>query len=141
MTCEIFINNPWPLAVRSALFLLLSPPSLNLQDALDLVATSDRFHWQVPLFVLLAIAVGVSGLAFLSHCMKRFDATYSASMFVVSYIISATVMSMVRYHMIDRLKAQGPVQMTLYPLGLAILFGGVYFLMVDKQVRMRKKRR
>ena len=73
--------------------------------------------------------------------MKRFDATYSASMFVVSYIISATVMSMVRYHMIDRLKAQGPVQMTLYPLGLAILFGGVYFLMVDKQVRMRKKRR
>ena len=104
-----------------------------INDALDLAATSDRFHWQVPVFIFMAIFVGVSGLIFLSHCMKRFDATYSASMFVVSYIISATIMSAIRYNMFDRIN--GPLQLSLYPLGMAILFFGVYLLMIDKQFK------
>ena len=68
--------------------------------------------------------------------MKRYDATYSASMFVVSYIFSATVMSIIRYNMFDRIN--GPLQLTFYPLGMAILFGGVYFLMVDKQFKFEQ---
>jgi hypothetical protein len=33
----------------------------------------------------------------LSSCMKRYDATYSAAMFVVSFVISASLMSAVHY--------------------------------------------
>ena len=84
----------------------------------------------------MAIFVGVAGLIFLSHCMKRFDATYSASMFVVSYIISATIMSSIRYDMFDRIN--GATQLILYPLGMSTLLVGVYFLMVDKQFKFEE---
>mmetsp|Transcript_9036 Transcript_9036/g.18257 ORF Transcript_9036/g.18257 Transcript_9036/m.18257 type:complete len:380 (-) Transcript_9036:29-1168(-) len=107
-----------------------------IKDALDLISTSNRFHWQIPVFIFLAIFVGVAGLIFLSHCMKRFDATYSASMFVVSYIVSATVMSTIRYNMFDRIN--GPMQLAFYPIGMTILFIGVYFLMVDKQFKFEQ---
>jgi hypothetical protein len=57
-------------------------------------------------------------------------------MFVVSYIISATIMSSIRYDMFDRIN--GATQLTLYPLGMSTLLVGVYFLMVDKQFKFEE---
>ena len=80
------------------------------------------------LFVLLAILTSFIGLLCLASCMKRYDATYSAAMFVVSFVISTSLMSCVHYHTFDHL--DGFTSCVMYPLGLATLFAGAYILIV-----------
>jgi hypothetical protein len=58
--------------------------------------------------------------------MKRYDATYSSAMFVVSFVISASCMSTIHYHTVEHL--DGFVNYLMYPLGLMTLFLGAYML-------------
>ena len=78
------------------------------------------------LFALLAMLTSFSGLLCLSACMKRYDATYSSAMFVVSFVISASCMSTIHYHTVEHL--DGFVNYIMYPLGLMTLFLGAHIL-------------
>jgi uncharacterized membrane protein len=76
----------------------------------------------------MAIFVALTGLIILTLCMKRYDATYSASMFVGSFCISASIMSAIHYHTFAHLK-KNLVNYLGYPMGLIVLLAGVYVLM------------
>jgi cytochrome c biogenesis protein CcdA len=58
--------------------------------------------------------------------MKRYDATYSAAIFVVSFIMSATLMSAAHYHTFQDLN--GLDDYIMYPMGLLILLVGASML-------------
>ena len=58
--------------------------------------------------------------------MKRYDATYSAAMYVASFVVSASAMSAVHYQTFEHLN--GVWSYFLYPLGLATLFLGAFVL-------------
>mmetsp|Transcript_13582 Transcript_13582/g.30942 ORF Transcript_13582/g.30942 Transcript_13582/m.30942 type:complete len:116 (+) Transcript_13582:1090-1437(+) len=74
----------------------------------------------------MAMATAFVGLLCLAACMKRYDATYSSSMFVVSFVISASIMSWVHYDTLDHLN--GAINLLMYPVGLATLFSGAFIL-------------
>jgi uncharacterized membrane protein len=74
----------------------------------------------------MAILTAFGGLLLLTACMKRYDATYSAAMFVGSFVIMASIMSAVHYNTLQHL--DGVVSLIFYPTGLAILMSGVYML-------------
>jgi uncharacterized membrane protein len=76
--------------------------------------------------IAMAILTAFGGLLLLTACMKRYDATYSAAMFVGSFVIMASIMSAVHYNTLQHL--DGVVNLIFYPMGLAILMSGVYML-------------
>ena len=61
--------------------------------------------------------------------MKRYDATFSATMFVGSFVLSASLMSAVHYETFQHL--DGFWNWILYPLGLFILMVGVDLLVKE----------
>lgn len=98
-----------------------------LKDSLTILkARNGSFPWYLPLMAILAVTTAFVGLLLLTACMKRYDATYSASTFVGSFVISASVMSAVHYRTFSNLEAI--YDYILYPLGLVILMAGVYML-------------
>jgi hypothetical protein len=103
-----------------------------LKDALAIVkATSsnsspDRPWMLLSGLIVMAILTAFGGLLLLTACMKRYDATYSAAMFVGSFVIMASIMSAVHYNTLQHL--DGFVNRIFYPVGLAILMSGVYML-------------
>jgi hypothetical protein len=103
-----------------------------LKDALtifDIWIKSGSSSYLPPeffLFLFLAVLTSFAGLLCLSSCMKRYDATYSAAMFVVSFVISASLMSAVHYHTFEHL--DGITNYIMYPLGLVILLLGAFIL-------------
>ena len=108
-----------------------------LKDALTIVkaannkSTSDSIP--VGLFVvliLLAVFAAFGGLLVLTACMKRYNATYSAAMFVGSFVISASIMSAIHYNTLSHL--DNASNMVMYPTGLAILMSGVWILITEK---------
>jgi len=78
------------------------------------------------LFVALGMLTAFVGLLFLAACMKRYDATYSASMFVVSFVLSASLMSLVHYHTLEHLDTTA--NYVMYPVGLMTVFLGAFIL-------------
>lgn len=96
-----------------------------LKDALT-ISTIKPLHPIFFLFAFLAMLTAFVGLLFLAACMKRYDATYSAAMFVVSFIMSATLMSAVHYHTFQDLN--GLDDYIMYPMGLLILLIGASML-------------
>jgi len=104
-----------------------------LKDSLTILGLSDSVY-PPPVFfafILLAMATSLSGLLFLAACMKRYDATYSSSMFVGSFVISASFMSAVHYHTFDNLETIWNV--ILYILGLFVLLIGVVILALSPE--------
>jgi drug/metabolite transporter (DMT)-like permease len=109
-----------------------------IKDALTIVkyvqshsdATYPRFLW---LLVVFAILSAFLGLVLLAACMKRYDATYSSTMFVGSFVISASIMSAVHYNTFRNLESA--VNWSMYPTGLAVLVGGVWVLLHDDKHR------
>jgi len=77
------------------------------------------------LFVLAATS-GFAGLLCLSACMKRYDATYASAMFVVSFVITASLMSAVHYHTFDDI--ENSIDIAMYLLGLGVLIYGATIL-------------
>ena len=64
--------------------------------------------------------------------MKRYDATYSAAMFIVSFVISASLMSSIHYHTFEHL--EGVINYIMYPFGLGTLFLGAFILIQPSAV-------
>ncbi|GMH74050.1 hypothetical protein TrST_g7583 [Triparma strigata] len=103
---------------------------LFIKDSLSLFKSESPWHWQIWLFLSGAMFVGLYGIRCLSFCMKRYDTTYSATMFVVSYIFSADIMSLIRYDIYKNMESTA--QKVLFPVGMIILLGGVAILMTEK---------
>ncbi|CAB9501869.1 expressed unknown protein [Seminavis robusta] len=101
-----------------------------IKDSLVIVSackgSSSSTLWILPFFIFLAIASSFGGLLFLTATMKRYDATYSAAMFVGSFVVSTSLMSLAHYHTFDHLG--GIVDLVMYPMGLFILMLGVSIL-------------
>ena len=88
-----------------------------------------NIHWSFFVFIALAGATAFAGLLVLTSCMKRYDATYSAASFVGSFVLSASIMSVVHYNTFQELKSI--INYVLYPAGVFILMIGVYVLVQD----------
>lgn len=100
-----------------------------IKDALVVLKASKgifRGPWYLPLFIFLGMALSFAGLLFLTATMKRYDATYSAAMFVGSFVVSASIMSAAHYHTFENLA--GVTDYIMYPLGLVTLMVGVHIL-------------
>jgi len=110
--------------------------SLTILKASNNADTTDSLP--IGLFVSLVFLAGFAafgGLLVLTACMKRYDATYSSAMFVGSFVISASLMSLVHYDTITNL--DGTVNLILYPTGLAILMAGVALLLKSTEPETR----
>ena len=114
-----------------------------LKDSLTLVKAvkneeleeSAKIPWGLLVFLIgMAIVTSFGGLLFLTACMKRYDATYSAAMFVGSFVVAASIMSAIHYDTFQHLTHAH--QLALYPAGLFVLVVGVYLLLFPK-VRQR----
>lgn len=99
-----------------------------LKDSLTILKLSSSmgyYPWYLFIFMLGGISSAFIGLLFLTACMKRYDATYSSSMFVGSFVISASIMAAVHYNTFQHLDGKN---IFLYPLGLFVLLCGVIML-------------
>ncbi len=103
-----------------------------LKDCLTVIKASDPQQGLplvfYPLFVLAGTTAFV-GLLFLTACMKRYDATYSAASFVGSFVVSASIMAAVHYDTFAQLN--GLLNYVLYPFGIIVLMIGVYLLVKE----------
>lgn len=84
--------------------------------ARELVTALPPLFW---IFGLCAAASSFTGLLLLTACMKRYDATYSSSMFVGSFVLTASAMAAVRYETFSHLESMW--NYILYPTGLLVL--------------------
>jgi len=101
--------------------------SLTILKAVnDPDSNAHGLPWYLFLLGLLAVVAAFGGLLLLTACMKRYDATYSAAMFVGSFVLSASLMSVVHYSTFQHLESLWNT--ILYPTGLLVLMGGVYVL-------------
>ena len=108
-----------------------------LKDALTIVKAANISNTSetIPVGLLvglisLAVFAAFGGLLVLTACMKRYNATYSAAMFVGSFVISASIMSVIHYNTLSHL--DDAINMVMYPTGLAILMSGVWILITEK---------
>ena len=92
---------------------------------IDRIPISD-YPREIFVLFLLSAVIPLVGLALLMGCMKRYDATYSSSMFVGSMIMSVSVMSAVRYKTFEHIDCMWSA--TMYVFGLCVLVGGTVIL-------------
>mmetsp|Transcript_22455 Transcript_22455/g.26018 ORF Transcript_22455/g.26018 Transcript_22455/m.26018 type:complete len:417 (-) Transcript_22455:199-1449(-) len=106
-----------------------------LKDTTSIVKACESegvgLPWYFYLMVCLSGFTAFTGLLFLMICMKRYDATFSSSMFVGSFIISASIMAAIHYDTFQHL--QGLVNYIMYPAGLGILMIGLNILVQDTE--------
>ena len=104
-----------------------------LKDSLSILKACKESNESLPLlfYILSCLAAGTaySGLLILTRCMKKYDATFSSSMFIGSFIITASIMADIHYHTFSNLV--GLVNYIMYPLGLGILMVGLYLNVQD----------
>jgi predicted permease len=100
-----------------------------IKDGLTVLKADEGLPWYFPILGLLAVGTAFGGLLFLTACMKRYDATYSSSMFVGSYVASASLMSALHYHTFANLESW--INYVFYPMGLLILMVGVWILIKE----------
>jgi drug/metabolite transporter (DMT)-like permease len=86
-----------------------------------------RWWFCVGSLALLSMTTAVVGLLLLTACMKRYNATFSSAMFVGSFVLNSSIMSAIHYHTFSNLSST--MDLLLYPVGLAILMGGVGILL------------
>lgn len=104
--------------------------ALTIYDATTKQQSSQNLPPVFFLFVALAMLTAFVGLLCLAACMKRYDATYSAAMFIVTFVISASLMSSVHYHTFEHLN--GVINYIMYPFGLMTLLLGAFVLITPK---------
>eukprot|EP00592_Proboscia_alata_P014675 CAMPEP_0194400766 /NCGR_PEP_ID=MMETSP0174-20130528/127418_1 /TAXON_ID=216777 /ORGANISM="Proboscia alata, Strain PI-D3" /LENGTH=490 /DNA_ID=CAMNT_0039197361 /DNA_START=8 /DNA_END=1477 /DNA_ORIENTATION=- len=107
-----------------------------LKDTLTVIKVCRVSHTPIPIaltltFFLSAIGSAFVGLLLLTACMKQYDATYSSSMFVGSFVISASIMSATRYRTFENLETFW--NFLFYPSGLLVLLWGIYVLATEEQ--------
>mmetsp|Transcript_18424 Transcript_18424/g.25350 ORF Transcript_18424/g.25350 Transcript_18424/m.25350 type:complete len:405 (-) Transcript_18424:50-1264(-) len=105
-----------------------------IKDSLALLHGSDGSHFPPQLFAMLFLAglLPLTGLLLLMQCMKRYDALYSASMFVGSLVVSSSIMAAVHYHTFDNIDRRGAFY---YPVGLLTIISGTVTLAVESRLR------
>ena len=117
-----------------------------LKDSLTILKASNtnskddnnRIEFPYLLFIFMfgmSIVTALTGLIILTLCMKRYDVTYSASMFVGSFCISASIMSAIHYDTFSHLN--DVINYIGYPIGLIILLFGVYMLLMATSATVR----
>jgi drug/metabolite transporter (DMT)-like permease len=108
----------------------LTGPQNFLKDSLTILKDTAKHQQPLPwifyLFIVGAAGTAFGGLLFLTACMKRYDATYSAASFVGSFVVSASIMASAHYNTFGEL--EGVANYVLYPTGLVMLMIGVYIL-------------
>jgi hypothetical protein len=104
-----------------------------LKDSLTVFKDVRKHHgnhqlypWWWFLLLSLAVSTAFGGLLILTACMKRYDVTYSSAMFVGSFVVSASLMSVVHYDTLYHLTSIASCIM--YPIGLLVLMTGVWML-------------
>jgi hypothetical protein len=106
-----------------------------LKDSLIVLKATRQQHgshhipWWFYLLVVMAIISAFTGLCLLTACMKRFDVTFSSAMFVGSFIVSTSIMSVTHYGTFENL--QTVWSDVMYPVGLVVLMIGVVLLAHD----------
>lgn len=100
-----------------------------VKDWLTIIKAQEGLPWYFFPFLFLAMGAGLSGLLMLTGCMKRYDATYSASTFVGSFVITASIMSAVHYNTFANLEST--INYIMYPVGLLILMAGLWVLVQE----------
>ena len=98
--------------------------------------------WKLPVifYILLAlgITVPVTGLALLTRCMKRYDATYSNAMNAGSLVVSTSIMGAVHHKTFSNLASRR--RATMYIVGLVIIIGGLWILVRHtKELTVRRE--
>ena len=110
----------------------ITGPQNFLKDSLTVIKASDPQGGLPLIFYPLTFLAGTTafvGLLFLTACMKRYDATYSAASFVGSFVVSASIMAALHYDTFAQLS--GILNYILYPLGIFVLMIGVYLLVKE----------
>jgi hypothetical protein len=113
----------------------ITGPQNFLKDALIVLKAnsrqSDSHHlpWWFILLVALAMISAFSGLLLLTACMKRYDVTFSSAMFVGSFIVSTSIMSIAHYGTFENLHSW--TSCVMYPVGLLVLMSGVWMLVLE----------
>jgi len=113
-----------------------------IKDALAVVHRVDNgssggklfysYPFQFYILILMAATVALTGLLLLMACMKRYDANFSASMYLGSTVISASIMSMVHYHTFDRIGSR--IKSISYLMGLLTLLFGCTILANEERL-------
>jgi len=93
---------------------------------------NQDYYYPFQLYLLLGMAgiISLTGLLLLMACMKRYDATYSSSMYLGSTVLSASIMSAVHYHTFHHLTTI--IKTISYITGLFILLIGCVILATTK---------
>lgn len=109
--------------------------SLTVLKAVHIEQESSQVDGTYPVFFFVLIGLAVTcafvGLVILTACMKRYDATFSSAMFVGSFVISASAMSVIHYQTFQHLTSW--MSLLMYPTGLVVLMGGVYMLLQESK--------
>mmetsp|Transcript_41503 Transcript_41503/g.99952 ORF Transcript_41503/g.99952 Transcript_41503/m.99952 type:complete len:434 (+) Transcript_41503:62-1363(+) len=85
-----------------------------------------KIPWFFPLLIVLACVTAFVGLLLFTKAMKRYNATYCAAAYVGSYVMSASINSIMHYNTFASLP--GTWNDIMYPFGLSLLMLGVCLL-------------
>lgn len=105
-----------------------------LKDSLTILKRSDfpALPWLFYFFFGMAITTALGGLQLLTMCMKRYDVTYSSAMFIGSFVVSASIMSVAHYRTFANLSDS--IDFLMYPLGLLMMIAGVWILVQQTEL-------
>jgi len=109
-----------------------------VKDALALMQNYDGIQsFPAELFLLwfCGALFPLLGLLLLMQCMKRYDATYSSSMFVGSFICSTSLMSAFHYDTFQHLPTVW--NWIFYPVGIIVLVSGTVMLSMEMYLKGR----
>jgi len=109
-----------------------------VKDALALMQNYDDIQsFPAELFLLwfCGALFPLLGLLLLMQCMKRYDATYSSSMFVGSFVCSASLMSAFHYNTFQHLPTIW--NWIFYPVGMIVLVSGTVMLSMEMYLKGR----
>lgn len=109
----------------------ITGPQNFIKDSLTtlkavLTTPGVKIPWFFPLLIVLACLTAFVGLLFFTAAMKRYNATYCAAAYVGSYVMSASINSIMHYNTFASLP--GTLHDIMYPFGLFVLMMGVYLL-------------
>lgn len=102
-----------------------------IKDAMVVLTISnDKRPWKLPLafYILLGLgmAVAATGLGIATHCMKRYDVTYSNAMHSGALVVSASIMGAVHHKTFSNLDSGFGA--AFYLMGLSIILVGLWIL-------------
>ena len=107
-----------------------------IKDAIALSSglNGDPLPYDLLLLWFCAAIFPLIGLILLMMCIKRYDVTYSSSMFVVGLVCTASLMAAVHYHTFDHLTSR--LSFSMYFVGILVLIVGAILLAVEEHLKI-----